>query len=872
MTLAIRLDALGRNAFRLGAAAFAVGILPVGARADSESVGQAREPHQVTVNGRSSSAVAPYFAIFPGRANTLTLRANPAAIGGQAVTATLLRTRPDGVADETTVTLSGKAPEGVFDLGAFAVPAEYDYEHGVVYRRGYRFKLTVADAAAGKPATVFNFFQGPARAVDSEALWIGDVARQVYNSGYDAGKGWQPNKESGRPMDPPFLLQLDWAVLSDPNDVRIQFRHRDGLAVGPLPAKLLVVRMRDGKTVVEREVMTGPVLVTEKVDVSGFADGDYRIELQPAVTDTVRREGPRLVYRRKLCDPADVRVSPLAPWTLRRDPARAELRVVDFGEAVARWGNAPVAGKWSIGRQLLGEGDISANPVVLRPGLRGHYAIFARVAGTCFVKAGRDAAVRRLGAYTVQVPQEGEQFVVATEMTDGDVAIYQSGAKGHGLAALRMVPVTEESVVALAKETSAPPTRLIGLADWLDYFLRGAEPRRAADQFEVLVKGHGELGMRDLQWAIGRSVLLYDSKVPGVSRFPGVPLAQIGSAVIEQAPHWPTWAYMNSEYCPLQEVEQQAERLGMRVWPWLAMQRHYGAGGGGIFRSKWFALHPEWHEWRKHATKPRGTEACFFFPEVRKERVDILCEVAERNSEGVMADAVRQPPMLGYHPTMVAAYKAMTGIDAQTIDGSLGKVYEDWIRWRAGFFTETLRELKSRLAPIRERRKRDIPVVVRIPSAGMFHNLAQGFDVETWCRERLVDVIQLEPLEDLNGKGSHDVRPYVELGHRHQILVWGGINANTFSNYPVIMKRALGLIDAHVDGIYFFESNLFCTMDHLRWIVPLLGNRGRLAEFLKTSNLEACYPVRATNACAGFDNHSGLHHWSVYEEKGFERL
>lgn len=85
----------------------------------------------------------------------------------------------------------------------------------------------------------------------------------------------------------------------------------------------------------------------------------------------------------------------------------------------------------------------------------------------------------------------------------------------------------------------------------------------------------------------------------------------------------------------------------------------------------------------------RGARRRAFFPEVRKERVDILCEVAERNSEGVMADAVRQPPMLGYHPTMVAAYKAMTGIDAQTIDGSLGKVYEDWIRWRAGFFTET---------------------------------------------------------------------------------------------------------------------------------------------------------------------------------------
>jgi hypothetical protein len=43
------------------------------------------------------------------------------------------------------------------------------------------------------------------------------------------------------------------------------------------------------------------------------------------------------------------------------------------------------------------------------------------------------------------------------------------------------------------------------------------------------------------------------------------------------------------------------------------------------------------------------------------------------------------------------------------------------------------------------------------------------------------------------------------MGRRHEILALGGINTNTFDHYTVIMKRAMGLLDADVDGIYFFE-------------------------------------------------------------------
>lgn len=862
---------MSRPATRLAVCSLCLLAL-VGTRATAAFVREAVQVTvNVTVNGESCTAELPYYPIHPGQANSLTIRADVKQLDHDVLTLTLARTCPGGRSDQATEKITPEEPEAAFDLGAFAVPAEYEYEHGVVYRRGYRFRLTVADG--DKHVTEFDFYQGPARAANCEALWKGDVERYVHQSGYERGqprpvRPWTRGKKIPQPMDPPFLLQLDWAVLSDPDDVRVQFRQKDGLELEAVPATLMITRLRDGEKMLEKEVTIGAELATERPDVSQYEEGKYLIELRPNVIDTADREGPRIVYHRGDRDPSELLVSPLAPWTLTRDSAREELVISDFQDATGRWGTVPDTGKWDVGPRLLGRGDIWAEPVVLTPDLTGHYAVFASATGTCYVRAGKDPIVRRLGAIMSQVSQAGEQFLVAADMTNAEVAIYQSGTEGQGLISLRLVPVTAESVMKFREETSQPPTRLVGHCDWHDFFLPGAEPRREVDQFEALVEGHGELGMRDLQWAIGRSVVTYHSKLPDATRFPGVPLGQVDPKTLKRYPHHPTWAYMTNKHRALAEVEKYGKSHEVRIWPWLAMQRHYGGAYGGVFRSQWFASHPEWYRWQKHASKADGGAMSYFFPEVRQERVDILCELAERNVEGIVVDGGRQPPMLLYHPKMVAAYKKRTGIDPRTIDASAGKDYDDWIRWRADFFTETLRELKTRLAPIRKRRGKAVPVVLRIPSAGMLYSMAQGFDVETWCREGLIDILQLEPLEDRGGRGSHDVRPYVELGNRYQIQVMGGINANTFDHYTVIMKRAMGLLDADVDGIYFFESNQLCAMDHLRWIVPLLGNRERLAEFLKTSNIEACYPVRAGDAFAGFDNHSFGGRWNVYEGQG----
>jgi len=813
-----------------------------------------REAIKLSVNGAICSLEAPYYPIHPGRANRLTLRVDFDALNRDALTATLVRTLPDGRSDEQAANLAPKLPEAVFDLGAFAVPAQYDYEDGVVYRRGCHFTLTVTDEPTGQVIARFGFYQGPARAPDCEALWTGDVKRYVYNSGYDGGRGWQPNAESGAPMDPPLLVKLDPAVLSDPDDVRVMFRQKKGLNLPPIPAELLITRLPDGKKIHRRRVFIGPEWKTEKVGVSRYAEGDYRIELRPEIEGTKDHEGPSVVYRRRKAAPSSVQVSPLAPWTLVRDGNRDELTISDFRQAVEKWAaEQPDADKWQVGRQLLGRGDVQAKPVVLRIGLRGYYAVFARAAKRCYVRAGKDWMVREVGNY-------GDTFLTATDMTDSEVAVFQSGTKGEGLTSLRFVPVTPESVEEFKAETSKPPTRLVGVADWADYFVQGS--RLAADQWDALIQGHAELGMRDVEWSIGRSWVEYESHLPNATRFPCIPLEQTDPKI--QATY-SSRAYMINEFCPLTEALERRDEYRIRLWPWLAMQRHYGGAYGGIFASEWFKAHPEWHRWQKHGTGPEGSVVCYFFPQVRKERVDIFCEVAQKRPDGIVIGCCRQVPMLLYHPDMVAAYKQKTGVDPQTLDASDGEAYMDWIRWRADFFTQTLRELKRRLDPIRAESGLPIPVAVRVPSAGLLYNIAQGTDVETWCREGLIDMLQVEPLEDRGGRGSHDIRPYIDLGRRYGIPVLGGINGNTFSNYTVILKRALGLLEAGVDGIEFYESNNFCVMSPQRWLIPLLGNKDRLREFLSTSNIEACYPVWATNACAGFDNHSFGPGWNVYE-------
>ena len=688
------------------------------------------------------------------------------------------------------------------------------------------------------------------------------------------GASWRQTKDDqGIMQNPPFEIFLSPGVLLDRDAVEVNAVMNSAHKLPDTPAVLTLRPENDvaGVPLLRREVTLTAGKVKIPVDVRELAAGRYVFELTPSIPGLGEVSGPRITYVREEFDPATFKVSPLAPWSLRRDESRAEIEISDFRKFGAQSADPSV---WKLSETgAIGVGRLDAAPLVIEPQLDGYYALCAVPAPTSssrkfYISAGDDDAVRQV-SMSEKSAWAGEFFVTAADMTGGRITIWQSGASGSGVLKLRLVPVTAESVQKFRESTSHPPLLLAGAADWVDYFASEAN-RLERDQWDFLVKSHGEIGMRNLNWAVGRSTIYYHSGAPLATLYPSTPLAELPE-LNAKYPHLKVWETLMKKFCPLTEVERCRERYGVKVFPWLAMQRHYG---DHPLSSRWFMDHPEYWDWNAGATKAHPARVSFFFPEVREERLALLTELALRDNDGVVIGCLRQPPMILRHPELLAEYRKLTGVDASQLDAGDGEAYDRFVRWRAEYFTAMLRELKQRLEPVRESTGRAIPVAVRVPNAGLNFNLAQSLDIETWLREKLVSRIELEALEDFGGRASFDVRPYLELGRRYGVPVLGGVNCNTLNpgSLAAGMHRALGLARAGVDGIQFYESNALSGVDPIRWAVSLMGTPDELERFLENSNLEACFPVRATNACAGFDNHSTYDAPSSYDRFDRGRL
>ena len=857
------------------------------------------------LGGREFPGAESELPFYPGRPNVLEFQLRWDRIDADTVTLKVKKTTPDGREDvlSADVARNGKS---FFTLGPLAAPPVYVYEAGEVLYRGYRIEFEIVDAESGATIDRQPFYQGlskdavtPERLVEHkesrirvfhvhehtpiamspERLIAGEMQRQVYNPMYG--------------VEPALAMRLSTKVLEEPDALEVFCRLTPGVTPKlyhqPLRCRL-VVRDRAGATRYETELtMKTPGTWSETpIDPSNWPEGDYEIALEPLVdayqleSGSAWRDGPSLIYRRRLPKENAVSISPVAPWRLERDPAREALEIRDFEDAGRRWSKAVPDG-WELERRGPGEVRLVASegatptPLDLRLGLTGHYAVFAQPAEEgCLLRVREDGLVRPLT--TRHMPYEEPRpesdpplFVCAAALTGASISIYAFDPWNEprsGLRSLELVPVTAESVESLYRETSNPPRPLYGVNDWCDYF-HGA-CRLQPDQFDTLVGGQAEVGFRHIDWSIGRSWIEYRSELPGVTYFPAVPLKETEKKW-PQAPGYLGRATMINRFRPLEHVLSQRARLGATIWPWLSMNRHYGSAYGGIFASHFFREHPEWHAYSKEGYK-LGSTVSYFFPEVRKERVDILFEVARKKPDGLLVGSCRQVPMLRYHPKMVEAYLAETGIDPRKIHDIRDlEAYTKWITWRADHFTQVLRDLKKGLGPIRKETGRPIPVAVRIPSSGLFYNMAEGLDVERWLEENLVDQLQLDPLHERGGEGSLDVRPYVALGKKHGVKVFGGIGDSWTSGgkaHVPALYRARGLLAAGVDGIEIYETNHMARSMPYRWIVPLFGNPQRLEEFLENSNFPACFPVSASNAAFGHDGHSDWHR----ENRGLPKL
>jgi len=769
----------------------------------------------------------------------------------------VVKSLPDGNSEKMTARLTKDNP-AQFQIGPMTSPVEYLYEHGMIFYRGYHIEITVQKKDADSARWCHT-----QKLVEDKgfALLPGSQYKQPFPY------GWRTNFDGGtNRMRPTYYIRLNSRVLTDQDHLEVQFTSSN------IP-RLLEITDAKGKVIHRQDInndsgspaentLRGNELMEKwksfawravKVDPALWPMGDYKVALWAKVGGKIWREGPVVNYRRRKVDPLAVQISPYTLWTLKRDKSRQEIILDNMKTAYEKIGSE-MNEDWYFDKNgsLLNKGNAKAAPVEYRPKLKGYYALFAATKGSMLVQAGDKGLVhdvrspRCLGTKYV--------FVTAGDLTSLPLRIYQLKSADQELRAIRLVPVTAKSVRRFYKTTSNPTTPLLSVADWGCYF--GSDSRLERDQIELISSALPEIGLKTLDWSVGRSTLDYHSKLPGVTVFP------YESEREKCNPVWAGRANVNKRFDALDVACKHRKQSGAEIWGWLAMNRHYGGGFFSACTSKFSRDNRNLAENRKNGERV-DSRLCYFFPKIRKERVDILLEVADRGVDGLLLGACRQPPMMLYHPDMVQAYIKKTGIDPRKIDSSNKKQYTDWIAWRADHFTQVLRDLHKGL----KAKGLKTPVAVRIPSAGLFRNLAQGLDVLTWCKEGLIDRLQLDPLADGSSTAQRDMRPYIKLGQKYDITIIGGVGATWFLHYQLGympgLKRALSLMETGVEGIEIYETEVQAISWQNRWLIPLYGHKKLLRDFLKNSNLEACFPIHSLNAGSVHDNHSFGRMWST---------
>ena len=783
-------------------------------------------PPQVIINEVPVVAGHPV-PIYPGRANLLSVPDHPGLV------ATVRISPPEAPSRRDTAQLQ---PGASLDLGPFTAPAAYDFESGVVWRRGYQVDVRLVSPDA--PDHMIRLGQGLTRDREAEWFFVDGPHRVVLNDGWIPADQqlWHPLRYSGLPMDPPVNLRMLPEVLVDQDQAVLEVGLRADPPVPPMSAELEVTGHRGERPVFRRTVALTADPQQVRLDCHDWPLGDYRITVFPVISGRRLGEGPQLVYRRRRRQPATQLVSALAPFRLQLDTQRqpAELTA------------AP-------GRRLESPLAIPAH---------GAWAIYGRANGPCALQLPAESWLRRLQPETD--PALGAVLIGVVQLTAGQqvVPVHDTRDPG-GLQQLRLVPVTQASAMHLASVTRDPPFTLRGIDDWWTYLPRNPLHPGDLDDGELgrILQGQREIGITSVAWAIGRSWVQYPTRLPQATVFPCTPLTP---ALLSQQPWYAGWAALSSKLDPLQAALDHGARLGVEILPWLAMNRHYSPSAhGGVFHSPWVRDHPQLLRTRKDGQRDTS-RVDYFHPEARQERLAIMQEVMGGYAVGgLVVGCCRQPPLAGYDDKMVAAYMQQTDLDPRTMDRSDDEAFSQWQRWRAGWFTLLLRELRESMPAGRT-------LTARVPGGGLSWCTAGGMDLKQWLQDGLIDELLIDPLDDGGDQLDHDLAAYVSLAREHGVRCLAGINATTGAlgahgryNPTVGLRRAIGLAEAGVDGFEIYEAEILAYCSHERWLAPLWGDPERARRHLLDSNLEAVYPVTASDALLAMDNHSYLYCFSL---------
>lgn len=395
------------------------------------------------------------------------------------------------------------------------------------------------------------------------------------------------------------------------------------------------------------------------------------------------------------------------------------------------------------------------------------------------------------------------------------------------------------------------------------------EPERAITD---CIDAHLNVGIDNLVWSCGRSVLHYHSNLE--------------RATLQSTPFIkPTL----DQICPLRTALKYGREKGVSILGRLSMNRHYYGSARKGNCSLFVRENQHLIEKGKNGD-PINSRICYAFDEVQQERIDILLEIQRLGVDALVLDYCRQMPILNYHEALVEPYMEKTGVDPRQLHSTRPEDYADWFQYRADVLRSFMEKLRKEVAAQEKELGRDCPIIARVPDSAPWLMIAYGLDVERWCQEDLVDGLMLSPFP----RTLEDVQLYpeyhIETAHNYNKYAIGGIgslnimrpkeNSNQLENSGFyhdkpVNEKAARQYEAGADALSIYQSETLVRLQYFQPFLRLSGDKQKVianARNMPDPDPRELFCNNSSPWSIGLDWHSSWCHPSIRKGESLSTL
>lgn len=368
------------------------------------------------------------------------------------------------------------------------------------------------------------------------------------------------------------------------------------------------------------------------------------------------------------------------------------------------------------------------------------------------------------------------------------------------IAYLRLVPLSDDE--ARARLARDPSTRTAGAV--IDgHEMLGAVCPQTPDEVRGMIAPFVDSDVKRLNWGCTCTTMrmVYLSKV-GMYLGQDQPIDSLHSEhnrrcarALQKADH--------DGYDPLRLMIDFATDHGMELWADFRIQQDYPmdyAGGLGLdFNAPFTTAHPEWRHVDRHG---RVCSHLFshFHPGWEQYKLDLLAELAGYGPAGLHLNLMCEAGVLwDFAPHTVAEFQRQYGIDPLAHD----TLPLEWYLFRCDHLTAFMRRLRAQTNRIAADLGTPLPIAVQVSgdwtpltdrergAIAVSQNVLNGFDLGTWARERLVDIISpsfrreyrpmfLDHLWEELGEARSRVQVVPSVGQHHNAVFPAGYDWSVY--------------------------------------------------------------------------------------------